>query len=149
MTRPARALGACAALLAALVSCDPPPRESGQWPIALAELGPGQAAADPGEGAYRRTCIACHGADGKGNGEKTGADFTRPDGRLTKPDDALLTSIRGGIRGPIGVMPAHQGLLTESETTAVLAYVRRTFGPGIIPATTASAAAADPIAAPR
>jgi mono/diheme cytochrome c family protein len=114
----------------ALVACDPPPRENGQWPIALAELGPGLAA-DPGEGAYRRTCIACHGADGKGNGEKTGADFTRPDGRLTKPDDALLASIRGGTRGSIGVMPAHQGLLTDAETTAVLAYVRRTFGPGI------------------
>ncbi len=135
-----------------VVGCDPPERESGQWPIALGVLVASKEAApasDPGEAPYRRTCIACHGSDGRGNGQKTGADFTRPDGVLTRPDAELLVSIRNGKQGSIGVMPAHRLLLSESETVAVLAYVRKTFGanvavtaPGASAATSGSAASA-------
>lgn len=120
----ALALGACS---------EPPPRAQDQWPITPAELGMGGAPADLGALAYSRTCIACHGADGKGNGAKTGADLSAPDGPLSRPDEQLLVSILDGKQGTIGVMPAHRALLSAAEATAVLAYVRRSFGAGIVP----------------
>jgi mono/diheme cytochrome c family protein len=131
-------LVACSAL--ALSAClQDPPREQGQWPISPAEVSAAAAklaapaAADPGEAAYRKTCIACHGADGHGNGGKTAADFAVPTGVLKKPDAVLLASIANGATGPIGVMPPHKALLSEADIAAVLAYVRRTFGAGIAP----------------
>lgn len=120
-----------------LFGCKSPERGADQWPISLDELvrnAQARAALDPGEAAYRRTCIACHGVDGRGNDQKTGADFTRPDGVLTRADADLSKSIREGKHGSIGVMPPHGALLSEEEVTAVLAYVRRTFGSGIVPA---------------
>lgn len=131
------ALGLAGALGACL---EDPEREQGQWPISRAELAAhaskneaAGAASDAGEAAYRKTCIACHGADGRGHGGKTAADLTAPGGVLQKPDAALLASIRDGATGPIGVMPPHRALLTDDELAAVLGYVRRTFGPGITP----------------
>jgi mono/diheme cytochrome c family protein len=141
----------------ALQACleDPPQREPDQWPIARTELTAAAAklagplsqpggAADPGEAAYRKTCIACHGADGKGNGGKTAADFSSPVGPLKKQDAVLLTSIAQGATGPIGVMPPHKALLSEADIAAVLAYVRRTFGTGITPDATPPADAGMP-----
>lgn len=131
-------LAACAAL--ALSAClRDQPREEGQWPIARAELDAAAAKltapapTDPGEAAYRKTCIACHGADGHGNGGKTAADFALPTGVLKKQDAILLGSIANGVAGPIGMMPPHKALLSEADIAAVLAYVRRTFGAGITP----------------
>lgn len=135
-----------------MVGCDPPEREAGQWPIALGVLVAGNGAVlrpDPGEAPYRRTCVACHGADGKGNGQKTGADFTRPEGVLTHPDEELLRSIHDGKQGPIGVMPAHRLLLKEGEDRAVLAYVRTTFGAGIAPAPAVPAPSGAPAASAK
>src|SRR5262249_32964225 len=128
---------------------DPPAREHGQWPIARAEIAAAAAKlsaapSDPGEVAFRKTCIACHGADGKGNGNKTAADFTLPAGVLTKEDSVLVESIRSGTKGAIGVMPPHGALLKADEITAVLAYVRRTFGPGITPSPAPDAGAPQP-----
>lgn len=118
----------------ALLACgEPPPRAPDQWPITPVELGMNAAPAEPGELAYNRTCLACHGGDGKGNGAKTGADFTSTEGVLTKPDAQLLTSILNGTQGSIGVMPPHRALLSDAEASAVLAYVRSRFGTGIAP----------------
>lgn len=125
-----------------LLGCNAPQREADQWPISLDELvqsAQARTVLDPGETAYRRTCIACHDIDGRGNDQKTGADFTRPDGVLTRPDTELVKSIREGKHGSIGVMPPHGALLVDEEVTAVLAYVRRTFGKGIVSAPEPSA----------
>jgi len=138
--RSSHAVAAAWVLVCGLSAClEDPKRADDQWPITRGEL---QAAArraasaepsDPGEAAYRRTCIACHGVDGQGNGGKTAADFTSPTGVLKKHDSALLASILDGATGPIGVMPAHRALLASDESTAVLAYVRKAFGPSITP----------------
>jgi mono/diheme cytochrome c family protein len=128
--------------LAALSGCgNDAPRDPSQWPIALVELERGQTPADPGEAAYRRTCIACHGRDGRGNGNTTGADFGSPTGVLTHPDAELLVSIRDGKVGSIGTMPAHRALLSDAEQIAVLAYVRTTFGANVVVVVPAAAGA--------
>ena len=132
-------------LLLATAACDEPQaRASDQWPLARADLARGEAPRDPGEAAYRRTCIACHGADGKGNGASTGADFTAKSGPLAKSDEILLVSIREGTRGSVGTMPAHRSLLSDAEQKAVLAYVRRAYGKDIAVAAPGSASASVP-----
>jgi mono/diheme cytochrome c family protein len=120
--------------IATLACSDPAPRAEGDYPITKQELGiAGIAAREPGEAAYARTCIACHGADGKGNGGKTGADLTAQDGPFTKPDAVLIASVRDGKQGTTGVMPAHRALLTDEELAAVVAYARAQLGAGIAP----------------
>jgi mono/diheme cytochrome c family protein len=126
-------------------ACDPPGRDANQRPISLeALLGSAHAEPDVGAAAYRRTCVSCHGADGRGNAGKSGADFARADGVLTKADPELIRSIREGTTGKIGVMPPHRGLLRDEEVTAVLAYVRRKFGAGIVPAAAPGGSASSP-----
>lgn len=132
-----RRLAAIAALALGVSAClEAPSREPGQWPIAKAELealAKAAAPLEPGEAAYRRTCVACHGIDGKGSDGKLAADFSAPTGPLAKPDELLRASILNGVKGTIGIMPPHRTLLTDDEVTAVLAYVRKSFGAGIVP----------------
>ncbi len=114
--------------LLGLAACDSPEaRDKGQWPIARSELAM-KPEAQQGEKIYARTCIACHGADGSGNGQKTAASFLAKDGPLAQPDDALIKTILDGKTGSIGTMPAHRALLSEADTRAVLAYLRQRFG---------------------
>ena len=108
-------------------------RDPSQWPIARAEIERAIPTDDPAEATYRQHCLPCHGVDGRGAGGVTGADFTSPEGPLRRPDAELLASIRDGRNGDIGVMPAQGALLGDEGTAAVLAYVRRRFGPDIVP----------------
>jgi len=84
-----------------------------------------------GESIYSQTCIACHGANGKGALPGV-SDFKAADGPLAKTDDELATSIRDGVVTPGAAlsMPAKGGnpALSEEEIRAVLAYIRKTFG---------------------
>jgi mono/diheme cytochrome c family protein len=96
-------------------------------------MGVGTAAADEaaGEQVYGTTCIACHGADGKGVFPGT-PDFTDPDGALAKSDEALLSNVINGFQSPGSAMamPAKGGnpSLTEADVAAVIAYLRSEFG---------------------
>lgn len=85
---------------------------------------------DPVAGAaiYARICIACHAADGRGNGGLTGANFVNDRTRLTKNNNALLRSIRNGVnRGPVA-MPSQRGALSDQDMKNALSYIRKTFG---------------------
>ncbi len=107
-------------------------RGTGQWPISRAELagqGTGRPGKDP-EATYRQYCIGCHGADGRGNGGTTGADFTGPESPLRDRTDAeLAASVRDGKRGVRATMPAHSPVLSDPQIEALIGYVRSRFQP--------------------
>ncbi len=131
----------------ALIACSAcarvPEHDPADWPIARVDVERALPTDDPAERIYRARCLPCHGNDGRGAGAVTGADFTSETGPLTRPDAELVTSIRDGRHGAIGVMPAHREILTEDEITQVLGYVRRTFGPTIAPVEAAPTEALD------
>lgn len=85
----------------------------------------GAMAADAGGKAiYEKSCVSCHGKDGKGNpamakvlGEK-GLDLTSKDA-TQKSDEQLLKIISEGA----GKMPAQKSL-TKDDQKQVLTYVR-------------------------
>ena len=89
-------------------------------------------AALSGREIYQQTCVACHGADGRG--VVPGApDLTRPDGRLSKSDSALMNSLLNGLRSPGSpmAMPARGGNpdLSDEDMKRVLRYLREAFAP--------------------
>ncbi len=99
--------------------------------LAFAEDSPVAADVAAGQAVYAQTCIACHGADGKGAipGVK---DFTAMDGPLSKSDAELVTNVSQGFQSPgsFMAMPAMGGnpTLTETDVRAVLNYLRAAFG---------------------
>lgn len=118
-------LAVCALLLAA---CGNEERPKGQWPVSKSELEQSRAPSEPGEATYRRYCIACHGADGRGNGGVTGADFVGGRELLgQKPDSELQQSVREGKRGERAVMPAHKPVLNDAQIAEAVGYVRKRF----------------------
>jgi len=84
-----------------------------------------------GEKLYSQTCVACHGANGKGVLPGV-SDFTSADGPLTKSDAELNKSITEGRSTPGAVlsMPAKGGnpSLTDDDILALIAYLRSNFG---------------------
>jgi cytochrome c6 len=79
---------------------------------------------DAGKAVYEKSCVGCHGKDGKGNpamakvlGEK-GLDLTSKE--ATQKSDAELLKI---IVEGAGKMPAQKSL-SQDEQKQVLAYVR-------------------------
>lgn len=83
-----------------------------------------------GEAVYSRTCIACHGANGRGALPGV-ADLTDGAGVLAKTDQELAESIWNGYQTARSAlaMPAKGGdpSLTESDVINVLAYMREAF----------------------
>ncbi len=118
------------AFLMASVSSDAPAptpvKSTEKKTSAYANLRPG----DPVRGAavYSQTCIACHGADGKGTIPGI-PDFTSANGRLTKTDDILLTNMITGYQseGALMAMPPKGGNpdFTDQDMADVLSYLRQ------------------------
>lgn len=84
-----------------------------------------------GSAIYNQTCVACHGADGKG--AIPGApDFTDPNGSLTHGDEHLAEAIEHGKQSPGApiAMPPKGGNanLTKQDIRAVLIYLHHAFG---------------------
>ena len=84
-----------------------------------------------GKQIYSQTCVACHGANGKGMIPGV-ANLTDKDGSLSKTDAELITNITEGFQSPgsFMAMPPKGGNpgLTEDDIQAVLAYLRTSFG---------------------
>lgn len=89
------------------------------------------AGSEAGEKVYAQTCIACHGANGKGAIPGV-SDFTKADGPLAKSDETLTASIRDGLVTPGKPlsMPPKGGnpSLSDEDIQAVLEYLRSSFG---------------------
>ncbi|MHB1094528.1 c-type cytochrome [Thiobacillus sp.] len=97
-------------------------------------LGAGAAtAADAqrGQKIYDQTCVACHGADGRGTLPGV-PDFTSKSGTLAKGDALLLRNITDGFQSPgsMMAMPPKGGNsdLTEKDVIDVLRYIRSKYG---------------------
>jgi len=88
------------------------------------------ASVEAGEKLYNTTCVACHGADGKGKLPGV-PDFTKSDGRLSKDADVLATHIMEGFKSPGSsmAMPAKGGIssLTMEQAEAIVQYMREAF----------------------
>lgn len=84
---------------------------------------------DPAAGAttYQQFCVACHAADGRGNGGVTGGDFVGDRRRLAKNNETLLRAIRDGVNNT-PPMPSWRASLNDQQMKDVLSYVRQQFG---------------------
>src|SRR5574341_648704 len=82
-----------------------------------------------GKSVYEGTCIACHGANGKGAIPGAG-DFTAPGGALSRSDAVLKKRITEGFQSPGSpmAMPPKGGnpTLTDQDIDAVILYLRAT-----------------------
>lgn len=95
---------------------------------ALTLAAPGISAAADGnakaKALYSNTCIACHGANGKG--AIPGVPDLGP--RMTMTDDDLANSILNGLqsKGSLMAMPAKGGnpAITEADAAALVVYLR-------------------------
>lgn len=89
------------------------------------------AASGSGVDLYQGSCMACHGANGKGAIPGL-PDFTDTNGRLSKSDSELMNNIVNGFQTPGGVMPmpprGGNANLSDADIAAILAYVREAFG---------------------
>ncbi len=84
-----------------------------------------------GKETYKKTCVACHAANGKGAFPGT-PDFTDSSGALSKSDETLINHITNGFQSPGSpmAMPPKGGNpnLDDNSITEVLKYIREVFG---------------------
>jgi cytochrome c oxidase cbb3-type subunit 3 len=78
------------------------------------------AQADAGKAVYGTYCIACHGAEGKGNPMFGAPDLTDNIWLYGSSGSQIRRSIANGRQGQ---MPAHKDLLDESRIHLIAAYV--------------------------
>lgn len=86
----------------------------------LAGLGHNATAAAAGKTRYEQVCVACHGAEGKGNPLLGAPDLSDSAWLYGSSDAAITESL---TRGRNGQMPAHGPLLGEDAVKVVAAYV--------------------------
>jgi cytochrome c oxidase cbb3-type subunit III len=86
-----------------------------------------------GEALFQKNCAFCHAADGTGKNwigtfmEPHPRDLTDPQFRRAATRERLARAIRDGLPGTS--MPAWKSVLPPADTEALVAYVRRGFGP--------------------
>lgn len=100
--------------------------------VAVAAFAGGAQAASPGASVYQRTCVACHGKDGRGAIPGVPA-LGGKGGPLEKSDAVLMKNMIEGYQrsGSPLAMPPKGGdpSLTGDDIAAVLQYMREAFGP--------------------
>ena len=77
-------------------------------------------AIDEGRSQFRFNCSMCHGLDAQGT--LKGPNLTSGRWSHGGSDGALFRTIRQGVPGTL--MPAHESILTETETWQVISYLR-------------------------
>jgi mono/diheme cytochrome c family protein len=70
---------------------------------------------------YRRFCVRCHGADGRGERGDRVPDFTQPAWQRKRSDAQLAAAI---LEGKGSAMPAFGGRLSKAQARALAAHVR-------------------------
>jgi mono/diheme cytochrome c family protein len=90
----------------------------------------GKADASAGAQVFNQTCVACHGADGKGIMPGM-PDFTAPHGVLSLPTTVLEERITDGFsdgKAPMAMPPkGNNDSLTQADVRNVIAYLRSTY----------------------
>ncbi len=83
-----------------------------------------------GKDVYGQTCVACHGANGKGNFPGV-PNFNSKNGPLSKSDETLVKNIMSGFQSPRSpmAMPANGGNpdLTKKDIENTVGYMRKQF----------------------
>ena len=78
------------------------------------------ALASAGQARFNTSCVACHGAEGKGNPLLGAPDLTNDIWLYGGSVESLTQSVASGRNG---VMPAHRGQLSEDRIRILAAYV--------------------------
>ncbi len=83
-----------------------------------------QAAVPAVDGAevFKKNCVMCHGADGKGFPALKTPNFTDPKWQSSIKDGEMKEVIKNGKKGT--PMPAFSGKLSDEEISAVIAHIR-------------------------
>jgi cytochrome c oxidase cbb3-type subunit 3 len=83
-----------------------------------------QAAVPAPDGAaiFKKNCVMCHGADGKGFSALKTPNFTDPKWQSSIKDREMREVIKNGKKGT--AMTAFGGQLKDEEISAVIAYIR-------------------------
>jgi cytochrome c oxidase cbb3-type subunit 3 len=83
-----------------------------------------QAAVPEADGAaiFRRNCMMCHAADGKGSDAFKTPNFTDAKWQSSTKDKEMREAIKNGKKGT--AMPGFGDRLKDEEISAVIAYIR-------------------------
>ena len=81
----------------------------------------GAPAAD-GAAIYKKHCVMCHGADGKGFKVLKTPDMTSPEWQASVKDEDIATVTKNGKKGT--TMPAFGDKLTDDEIKALIGQIR-------------------------
>lgn len=94
--------------------------EVSEYVLSLSGRTVNQARAQKGAEKYKAMCIACHGADGKGNQALGAPNLTDKVWLYGGSQRAVMDSIANGRNGK---MPKHEGFLDEAKIHLLTAYV--------------------------
>jgi cytochrome c oxidase cbb3-type subunit 3 len=75
-----------------------------------------------GAAIFKKNCMMCHGADGKGFSALKTPDFTDPKWQSSTKDKEMREVIKNGKKGTM--MQAFGGQLKDEQISAVIAYIR-------------------------
>jgi cytochrome c oxidase cbb3-type subunit 3 len=81
-----------------------------------------ESTAPSGKSIFKRRCMMCHGADGKGYETIKTPDFTDSNWQASVKDQDILDAIKNGKKGT--KMPAFGDKLSGDEIKAVTGFVR-------------------------